>query len=175
MNSSYLSTKASVRLADGVRVTVADDVIEAGETVAAFGGSCCTRAQLNLLDESRRRRSTQIDEDLFMVATPEEEPGDQINHSCAPNCGVAAGVLIVAMRRIEPGEELTFDYAMSDGCDYDEFDCTCGAPHCRGRISGNDWMIPELQLAYRSWFSPYLAKRISALISLGAERRAFAL
>jgi hypothetical protein len=36
-------------------------------------------------------------------------------------------------------------------------------------------MRPELQLAYRGHFSPYLAQRIAALVSIGAERRAFAL
>jgi hypothetical protein len=36
-------------------------------------------------------------------------------------------------------------------------------------------MLPELQLRYRGAFSPYLAKRIAALVHIGAERRAFAL
>jgi hypothetical protein len=36
-------------------------------------------------------------------------------------------------------------------------------------------MLPELQLRYRGSFSPYLAKRISGLVHVGAERRAFAL
>ena len=164
-----------MRIVDGVRTTVAATDIAAGETIAAFGGSCVPRHVLNELPEERRRRSTQIDDDLFMVATAQEEPGDQINHSCEPNCGISAGVLVVALRPVVAGEELTYDYAMTDGCDYDEFDCTCGTPRCRGRITGNDWMLPELQVAYRGSFSPYLAKRIAALIHLGAERRAFAL
>jgi hypothetical protein len=36
-------------------------------------------------------------------------------------------------------------------------------------------MLPELQLAYRGYFSPYLARRIAALVPAGAARRAFAL
>jgi hypothetical protein len=36
-------------------------------------------------------------------------------------------------------------------------------------------MLPELQMRYRGTFSPYLAARISSLVSTGAERRAFAL
>ena len=175
MNSSFLTPKALVQVVGDARTTVAITPISAGETIAAFGGSCVTRAVLDSLPDERRRRSTQIDEDLFMVATEHEEPGDQINHSCAPNCGTSGGVLIVALREIAAGEELTYDYAMSDGCDFDEFDCSCGAANCRGRITGDDWMLPELQLAYRGHFSPYLAKRIAALVSLGAERRAFAL
>jgi hypothetical protein len=63
---------------------------------------------------------------------------------------------------------------MSDGSDYDEFECACGARLCRGKVTGYDWMQPDLQLRYRGSFSPYLENRIAALVSIGAERRAFA-
>ena len=132
------------------------------------------RVVLDKLTDERRRRSSQIDDDLFMVAAELEEPGDHLNHSCAPNCGIAGGVIVVALREIAAGENLTYDYAMTDGCDYDEFDCICGAATCRGQITGNDWMLPELQLRYRGSFSPYLARRIASLVNIGAERRAFA-
>ena len=49
-----------------------------------------------------------------------------MNHSCDPNCGIVGAVLLVAMRDIEPGDEICFDYAMTDTDDYDEFECTCG-------------------------------------------------
>ena len=45
---------------------------------------------------------------------------------------------------------------------------------CRHKVTGHDWMLPELQRRYRGNFSPYLAKRISELASIGSERRAFA-
>jgi hypothetical protein len=60
------------------------------------------------------------------------------------------------------GEELTFDYAMSDGSDYDEFECHCGAGICRGTVTGQDWQLTELQHRYAGLFSPYLARRIAA-------------
>jgi hypothetical protein len=81
--------------------------------------------------------------------------------------------VVVALRDIRPGEVVTYDYAMSDGSDYDEFDCSCGTAQCRGRVTGNDWMLPELQLRYRGSFSPYLAARIATLAGTGAGRRAF--
>ena len=64
------------------------------------------------------------------------------------------------MRDIKAGEELNFDYAMCDGSAYDEFDCYCGAEHCRGRVTGDDWRNPELWEKYDGFFSPYLALRI---------------
>jgi hypothetical protein len=77
------------------------------------------------------------------------------------------------MRDIGVGEEITFDYAMSDSADYDEFDCSCGTPLCRRRVTGDDWMRPDLQHRYAGWFSSYLARRIAALPEVGAERRVF--
>ena len=155
--------------------TVAIESIAAGEVVAAFGGRCVTRVEFDLLPVSQQIRSLQIDEDLYMAGAPEPEPADFINHSCNPNCLLTGNVILVARRDIAVGEELGYDYATTDGSDYDEFECSCGAKSCRGKISGHDWMLPELQLRYRGSFSPYLARRIAALVNVGAERRAFAL
>jgi hypothetical protein len=134
-----------------------------------------TSAEFDLLSDDRISRSIQIDDDLFMAGHVEAEIADWVNHSCTPNCGMSGQVIVVAMRDIAVGEELTYDYAMSDGSDYDEFECACGTAACRGKVTGNDWMLPELQLAYRGYFSPYLARRIAALVPAGAARRAFAL
>jgi SET domain-containing protein len=68
-----------------------------------------------------------------------------INHSCAPNCEAVQDedrIFIEAVRDIEPGEELFYDYAYERGGDPDEDDedatklyaCRCGAPNCRGTI-----------------------------------------
>ena len=84
-----------------------------------------------------------------------------INHSCEPNVGFAGNVVLVAMRDIDAGEELTTDYALFD--DYEGgMDCACGRPACRRRIDGRDWRRPELQERYRGYFSWYLDRKISA-------------
>jgi uncharacterized protein len=59
-----------------------------------------------------------------------------INHSCDPNCEteeVHGRVWIKAIRRIEPGEEITYDYCLYDGGNDDAI-CNCGAKHCRGTM-----------------------------------------
>jgi uncharacterized protein len=56
-----------------------------------------------------------------------------INHSCDPNCEAEereGRVWIVALRKIPPGEELTYDYNLYDG-DQDDARCNCGARSCR--------------------------------------------
>ena len=65
-----------------------------------------------------------------------------INHSCDPNCeSVIEGrrVYIEAIRAIQPGAELSYDYQIqredADPPDVDEiFACRCGASGCRGTM-----------------------------------------
>jgi hypothetical protein len=42
-------------------------------------------------------------------------------------------VWITAIRKIEAGEEITYDYCLYDGGD-DEAQCNCGAKKCRGTM-----------------------------------------
>lgn len=59
-----------------------------------------------------------------------------INHSCDPNCEsseVDGRVWITALRNIDAGEEITYDYCLYDGGD-DECLCNCGTRHCRGTM-----------------------------------------
>jgi len=57
------------------------------------------------------------------------------NHSCEPNTEFV-GLNVVAMRDIADGEELTIDYARSMNESSASFDCHCGAPSCRGTVTG---------------------------------------
>jgi uncharacterized protein len=89
---------------------------------------------------------------------PPFDPADYVNHSCDPNCGIVGSVLLVARRRIAAGEEICFDYAMTDTDDYDEFECRCGSEQCRGVVRGSDWKRAEIQDRYQGWFSSYLQR-----------------
>lgn len=164
LNYNWITPKAEVRRTGGKGWgSVATEHISAGETVAAFGGWIVTRSELDTLSEIRQHLALQIDADLYLVCRDDPEPGELINHSCAPNCGLLGSQLLVAMRDIDPGEELSFDYAMCDATDYDEFTCLCEEPECRGVVTGSDWRLPHLQDRYAGWFSPYLVRRIAAL------------
>jgi uncharacterized protein len=65
-----------------------------------------------------------------------------INHGCDPNCESVTEdrrVFIEAIRTIQPGEELKYDYsigrAKDDPPNVDEvFACHCGAAQCRGTM-----------------------------------------
>ena len=140
----------------------ANSTISAGTSVASFGGTALTRLEFARHDAERRSRSLQVDTNLIFLGPPSREPGDSINHSCDPNCGMRNATTIVAMRDIAAGEELTFDYAMSDASDYDEFQCNCGVALCRGQVRADDWQLETLRHRYKGFFSPYIQRKIDA-------------
>lgn len=163
MPENYLSPLAEMRPAGSAGFgSYAISPIPAGTIVATFGGTLVDRATFDGHSADRRSRSIQIDDDAFLLGPAEREPGDAVNHSCEPNCGMGGAAQIVSMRDIAPGEPITFDYAMADGSDYDEFDCACGVSSCRGRVTGNDWRDLSLQARYAGYLSPYLVRRINA-------------
>lgn len=69
-----------------------------------------------------------------------------INHSCSPNCEAVekkGRIFIYALRDLQPGEELFYDYAL----EIDEprtaetekqFECRCGAKACRGTLLSSE-------------------------------------
>ncbi|HWS66266.1 MAG TPA: SET domain-containing protein-lysine N-methyltransferase [Steroidobacteraceae bacterium] len=65
-----------------------------------------------------------------------------INHGCDPNCTSTAEkkrIYVEAIRTIQPGEELAYDYQIErdpeDPPNVDEiFACRCGATKCRGSM-----------------------------------------
>ncbi len=62
-----------------------------------------------------------------------------INHSCDPNCEAVIEddrIFIEAIRTIQPGEELVYDYQYERDTDMEEtqYPCRCGSDDCRGTI-----------------------------------------
>jgi uncharacterized protein len=78
------------------------------------------------------------------VINPEVGGNDArwINHSCDPNCEAVEEddrIFIYAMRNIQPGEELLYDYHMEidepiTKSAKEKFACHCGASNCRGTM-----------------------------------------
>jgi hypothetical protein len=102
----------------------------------------------------------QTDRKEFTIPTVDplgsEDPdaGFFMNHSCDPTAvSFCSGKLYIAFRDIQPGEEITYDYANSE-TQFDRIpDCKCGSSRCRKSVTAQDWKIPELQYRYppNSW------------------------
>ena len=83
-----------------------------------------------------KRYAYPISDTVFAIW--DEEPGDWApqNHSCDPNTRFD-GLNTIAIRTINIGEELTFDYATFLDREMEPFECRCGSPKCRGLIKAN--------------------------------------
>ena len=163
--ASWLSPKARKGRPSAIegRGLFAVAPIATGEVVAVKGGHIVDTATVHALPERLQETDIQIADGLHLVALTDDEYEDVmlfINHSCAANVGVAGNVVLAAMRDVAPGEELTLDYCLFDTSPTAPMTCRCGAPGCRGVVTGEDWRRPDLQARYAGWFSRYLADRI---------------
>ena len=83
-----------------------------------------------------------VDDDLCIDAGVGGNPARFINHKCDANCETiieGRRVFIEAIRTIQPGEELGYDYQLTweSTDDPDElalYACRCGAANCRGTM-----------------------------------------
>ena len=116
-------------------------LVPKGARVIEYAGERITKA------ESLRRCKAQncfifgLDEEFDLDGNVEWNPARFLNHSCAPNCEALCEegrVWIVALRDIQPGEEITFNYGY-DLVDYQEHPCRCGARCCVGYIVAEDF------------------------------------
>jgi hypothetical protein len=91
----------------------------------------------------------QVGPDLFIP--PYGGLDDFTNHSCQPNCGLRAGptgFLMVALRDIATGEELSYDYSTHQEHPQEDMICRCGAPNCRGVVRSFSTLPKALRRRY---------------------------
>ncbi|HSL44055.1 MAG TPA: SET domain-containing protein-lysine N-methyltransferase [Anaerolineales bacterium] len=78
-------------------------------------------------------------------------PERHINHSCDPNAFVKTILrvrYVFALRPINVGEEITYDYCIN-GFGDTLWKCNCGSPRCRKIIHSDFFHLPyELQVEY---------------------------
>src|SRR6516162_8752963 len=163
---TYFSSKVEKRPSriEG-RGLFAREAIAADEVVVVKGGYILTKDQRNRVGQELGPSEIQVTDDLFIGPTsPDEREGGMmhLNHSCEPNLGLQGQIVYVALRDIAIDEELTFDYAMNDDDPDEIMKCECGAPSCRGVVTGADWKNPEIQRKYDGYFSWFIQRRIDA-------------
>jgi hypothetical protein len=153
------------------RSLVAAKAIRKGTLVLMMGGHIMSIAQHERLPEPLKCYPTHVSDALLIgrVSLDEpDEPGEFLNHSCDPNCGMQDQLSVVARRHIRAGEVVTIDYAMCMTSPILDLACECGEPGCRGRITGDDWKKRALQERYKGLFVGYIERNIA---ERGAGRR----
>jgi hypothetical protein len=117
--------------------------IAKGARVIEYIGERITKAESLRRCEAQNWFIFSLDGEFDLDGDVAWNPARFFNHSCAPNCEAICEdgrVWIVALRDLQPGEEITFNYGY-DLIDYEEHPCRCGARECAG------YMVAEELLA----------------------------
>ncbi|MGO9411037.1 MAG: SET domain-containing protein [Spirochaetia bacterium] len=138
--------KLVVRSATHGRGVFTEELIRVGARIIRFTGPFLRYEQT-----SASTYALQIGPDLYIGASGGFD--DLVNHSCEPNAGLrieGTTVDLYAVRDIEAGEEILFDYSTT--LDEDDFTmrCQCGAPSCRGTIGDGKYLPEDLWRKYLS-------------------------
>jgi SET domain-containing protein len=168
MKTSWVNPKLEVRRSKiHGKGVFSRDKIRKGERVAIFGGEIMRIDEIDNLPAKLQEYPMQIEERFVLGSRASRDPEDAdfFNHSCEPNTGFKGQIFLVALRNIEPDEEITFDYAMVVSKSVQsnavfEMACDCGAKGCRRKITENDWKRPALQKRYDRYFSEYIQEKI---------------
>ena len=83
------------------------------------------------------------------------------NHSCDANCGIKELFKLIAMRDILPGEEITWDYEMTEDLEEKDWylDCKCNSINCRRKIGTYRNLPKERREKYKGFISEWLIKK----------------
>ncbi len=143
--------------------------IKKDELLAIFGGYIMSLKEESKLPQEIGDLAHQIHENFVIgiCSKSQIQPVDFFNHSCDANAGFNGQIFLVAMRDIQAGEEVFFDYAMvlhkSKGVASYRMKCLCGSINCRGVITDLDWKNKALQKKYKGYFQYYIEKKINSL------------
>ena len=121
--------------------------IKPGQKIIEYTGEKITNdeADKRYDEEKMKRHHTflfTLDDDYCIDGRPRSNTARLINHSCDPNCEAIIEderIFIYALRNIQPGVELAYDYKFErTGDDIRKLEkfyvCHCGADKCRGSI-----------------------------------------
>jgi SET domain-containing protein len=119
---------------------------EAGECITELLGERITAEESDhraeLLPDTGHTFFFSVDDDLVLDCAVNGNSARFINHHCDPNCeAIIEGdqVFIYALRDINVGQELTYDYNIGwsvteAAAELAQYACRCGAATCRGTM-----------------------------------------
>jgi SET domain-containing protein len=110
--------------------------IKRGGHIATYRGRRISTPEAERREARGARYMFTINKRWTIDGSPRWNRARYINHSCEPNAeavGRNGGIVIVAARRIEPGEEITYDYGQEYLDLFFKNDCRCAA--CRAKKS----------------------------------------
>jgi hypothetical protein len=105
--------------------------------IATYRGWRITTEEADRREARGARYMFELTKQWTIDGSPRWNVARYINHSCRPNAkpvGRKGGIVVVALRRIEPGEEITYDYGR-EYLDYFFRSGGCRCPTCRKKAA----------------------------------------
>ncbi len=143
--TGFLSSKCKKKFSEIAGIGIfATKNIKKGEIVAIWGGKVFLISDIKkqFARNKKRIETSEIQiTDKHCIVTETTEDCDRINHSCNPNTQIAGQIVLVARKKISPGDEITFDYETAEITRHTglPFKCNCQKRNCRKIIDGNAW------------------------------------
>lgn len=156
------NSKAKMRMEEiggTVNGIFAKESINIGELIATFEGPILTADKISDLPSVYLQDHVlQVGETQYLMN--KSGIAHYLNHSCDPNCGIVDGVKIVALRDIEPGEALTWDYESTEDSDWEmPFKCACRSENCRGKIRAFRYMPYQQRQKLKGFIAPWILEK----------------
>jgi hypothetical protein len=165
-SESWVSSKVTCIEIEGKgKGLIATETIRRNEIVSISGGIIISTDYWETLKDLNLDYSYFVAEGFLICPLNPEDPSDdwRMNHCCQPNCGIKGQIVFVALRDIFAGEELTFDYAMSESDSTYSMPLSCDKENCRKRFTEDDWKRRDIQEKYKGYFSMYLQDKIDKI------------
>jgi uncharacterized protein len=130
------------------------------EFIAGFYGEVYEAPDAMSIPAIALNHAAQFAEHKYRDALP-NGVAKYLNHSCVPNCGIRGLHDLVAMRDIQAGEELCWDYAMTEDSNWQVpgGKCSCGSSKCRGRIVPYRDLSALERQQYQGYTSAWLKRK----------------
>lgn len=162
---------------DGIRLHEVEVAAAGAKGLGVFGARKFSRGETVVVGKAieyppeRTRMSVQVDWERHVEM---DAPATLLNHSCEPNLGVRenrwSAFDFVALRDISAGEELTFDYAMTEHELVASLSCCCGSLACVGEIRPWSYRDQEWRDENAAWVARYLRDSSPSAASRRLER-----
>ncbi len=163
-SESYVSKKVIRKDSPGKGAGLfAVENITKNEIVSISGGLIIEAREWSTFREKYGDYAYFIESNFLIAPLNPKDPSDdwRMNHCCHPNCGIKGQIVFVALKDIQVGEELTFDYAMTESDPDYSVQLNCEKSECRKKFTGNDWKSKEIQSKYSGYFSLYIQEKIN--------------
>lgn len=81
-----------------------------------------------------------------------------LNHSCEPNCGIKGSRMVVALKDIKKGDEITIDYSITEMDQLWHMKCDCGSKKCRKIIKSIQHLPKRIIKKYEPFVPTYFMR-----------------